>query len=182
VRDAEVKHLIVYAFSTENWGREPTEVAYLMELIHQAIKKDFKKLGEEGVRVRFAGQLERFSADLQQSMTNLEKETSKNSAITLWICLSYGGHAEIVNAARTLATAGTEITEESLGNNLWTAEMPDPDIIIRTGGEKRLSNFLTWKSVYSELFFTEVYWPDFNKKEFESILTEFALRERRRGK
>jgi len=182
VRDASIKHIIVYAFSTENWGREPSEVSYLMDLIHEAIKNEFKKLGEEGVRVRFTGQLARFSTDLQQAMTNLEKETEKNSGITLWICLSYGGRAEIVHAARTIAAAGTEITEESLGKNLWTAEMPDPDIIIRTGGEKRLSGFLTWQSVYSELFFTDTYWPDFNKEEFETILAEYDSRERRRGK
>ena len=181
VRDSDIKHLIVYAFSTENWNRDKDEVSYLMDLFREAIKKEMNELGKENVRVRFVGQRERFSEDLQQSMDEIEKETIKNEAITLWVCLSYGGRAEIVVAANSVAKSDL-ITEELLAKNLWTAEMPDPDIIIRTGGEKRLSNFLLWQSAYSELFFTDTLCPDFNKEEFDSILAEFALRERRRGK
>ena len=181
IRDCGVKHLIVYAFSTENWNREPAEVSYLMDLFRESIEKEMKELGKEGVRIRFAGQRERFSPELQQSMDTVEEETAENDAITLWICLSYGGRAEIV-AAASAAASGGDITEETVSKNLWTAGMPDPDIIIRTSGEKRLSGFLTWQSVYSELFFIDTFWPDFNKEVFDSILAEFALRERRRGK
>src|SRR3989344_5640694 len=180
VRNSDIKHLIVYAFSTENWNRDKDEVSYLMDLFRESIQKEMKELRKENVRVRFVGQRERFSEDLQQSMDEIEKETIKNEAITLWVCLSYGGRAEIVVAANSVAKSDL-INEELLAKNLWTAEMPDPDIIIRTG-EKRLSNFLLWQSAYSELFFTDTLCPDFNKEEFDSILAEFALRERRRGK
>lgn len=182
MRSHGVRHLAVYAFSTENWNREPAEVSYLMDLFSELIQKEMRELGKEGVRIRFAGQRERFSASLQQAMDDIEKETLQNDAITLWVCLSYGGRAEIVAAARTLIASGEEITEESLSRHVWTTEMPDPDIIIRTGGEKRLSNFLPWQSIYSELFFTDTFWPDFSREEFDAILADFSTRERRRGK
>ena len=181
VRDRGIKHLVVYAFSTENWSRDTDEVSYLMGLFRELLHKEMSELGKEGVRIRFAGQRERFSASLQQAMNDTEEETLQNDAITLWCCLSYGGRAEIVAASRDAAEGG-EITEDSLARHLWTADMPDPDIIIRTGGEKRLSGFLTWQSVYSELFFSDTLWPDFEKEEFDAILEEFAQRERRRGK
>jgi undecaprenyl diphosphate synthase len=153
-----------------------------MDLFRETIQKEMNELGKENVRIRFVGQRERFSDDLQKSMEEIEKETEKNDAITLWVCLSYGGRAEIIAAANAAASKSDLITEELLAKNLWTSEMPDPDIIIRTGGEKRLSNFLLWQSAYSELFFTDTLCPDFNKEEFDSILEEFASRERRRGK
>lgn len=181
IRDRGVKHLAVYAFSTENWNREPAEITYLMDLFRTFVRKEAKELGKEGVRIRVIGQRERFAKDLQELMDSTEKETSQNDAITLWVCLSYGGRAEIVAAANA-AAKGEEITEETLAHNLWTAEMPDPDIIIRTSGENRLSGFLTWHSVYSELFFVDTFWPDFSEKEFDDILAEFATRERRNGK
>lgn len=182
VRESGVRHLIVYAFSTENWNRKEEEVAYLMDLFRESMQKQMRTLGKEGVRVRFVGQRDRFSADLQKAMSDTEEETSQNDALTLWVCLSYGGRAEIAAAARAAAGAGEEITEESLARHLWTAGMPDPDIIIRTGGEQRLSGFLTWQSVYSELFFVDAFWPDFDEKTFDAVLAEFATRERRRGK
>lgn len=181
VRDSSIKHLVVYAFSTENWNRDKDEVSYLMDLFREAINKEMMELGKENVRVRFIGQRDRFSDDLRHAMADIEDKTSTNDAITLWVCLSYGGRAEIVAAAKAAAEAG-EVTEETLMQNLWTTGMPDPDIIIRTGGEKRLSNFLPWQAVYSELFFIETLCPDFDKEEFDSILAEFATRERRRGK
>jgi len=181
-RSRNIKHLAVYAFSTENWNRDPAEVSYLMDLFRESIKKEMSELGKEGVRIRFAGQNGRFSTDLQRAMDEIEKETVQHDAITLWICLSYGGRAEIVEAARSVVASGEEITEETLSRNTWTAEMPDPDIVIRTGGEKRLSNFLPWQSIYSELFFSDTLWPDFTNEEFDAILAEFAARERRRGK
>ena len=182
VRERGAAHLIVYAFSTENWNRDKDEVSYLMNLFHESIQKQMKKLGEEGVRVRFVGQRERFSADLQQAMSDTEKETVQNNSFTLWVCLSYGGRAEIVAAARAVAASGADITEDSFAHHLWTAGMPDPDLVIRTSGEKRLSGFLPWQSTYSELFFTDTLWPDFSREEFDAILAEFAQRERRRGK
>lgn len=181
VRDKGIKNLAVYMFSTENWNREPTEVSYLMDLFRESIKKEKEEWIKEGVKVRFAGQRERFSKDLQEAMDKAEKETAGNTRITLWAGLSYGGRAEIVRAANVSAKEG-EITEESLSKNLWTAGMPDPEIIIRTGGEKRLSGFLTWQSVYSELFFIDEPWPDFNEKILDSILDEYFTRERRLGK
>lgn len=181
IRDRGTKHLVVYMFSTENWNREPAEVTYLMGLFRSSIQTEMRALGEEGVRIRFAGQRERFSQDLQEAMDTTEKETAHNTAMTLWCCLSYGGRSEIVAAANAAAKEG-EVTEASLAKHLWTAGMPDPDIIIRTGGNQRLSNFLPWQSIYSELFFTETHWPDFSEKEFDAILAEFAERERRHGK
>lgn len=182
VQKKGVKHLAVYMFSTENWNREAAEVSYLMDLFRESIRTQMKELGDENIRIRFAGQRERFSADLQEAMRDVESDTAQNSGITLWCCLSYGGRAEIAAAARAAQAKGEEITEESIARNLWTDGMPDPDIIIRTSGEQRLSGFLTWQSVYSELFFTETKWPDFSEEEFDAILAEFAERERRHGK
>lgn len=181
VRARGIKHLAAYMFSTENWNREQEEVSYLMDLFRESIKKEMDELGKEGVRIRFVGQRMRFSPDLQQAMDVAEKATVKNDVITLWCCLSYGGRAEIVAAANGASRNG-EVTEETLTQSLWTDGMPEPDIIIRTGGEKRLSGFLTWQSVYSELFFTDTLWPDFTKEEFDAILAEFSTRERRNGK
>ena len=180
-RDRGIKHIVVYAFSTENWGREAEEVSYLMNLFHEALNKEMKELGKEGVRARFVGQRERFAENLQKEMAIIENETAGNNAITLWCGLSYGGRAEIVEAAKAAAKVG-EVTEESLASRLWTAGMPEPDLIIRTGGEKRLSGFLPWQTIYSELFFSDTLWPDFSAEEFDAILAEFVTRERRRGK
>lgn len=177
-----IKHLAVFMFSTENWNREAGEVAYLMDLFRESIQKEMKELQEENVQIRFAGQRERFAHDLQEAMDTIERDTAHNTGITLWACLSYGGRAEIVHAANEAVKAGLPITEESLAAHLWTAGMPDPDIIIRTSGEERLSGFLTWQSVYSELFFTNTKWPDFSEQEFDALLAEYADRERRHGK
>ncbi len=177
-----VKHLTVYMFSTENWNRSEEEVSYLMDLFREAAKGQLQELLKENIRVRFIGQRERFAPDLQELMHTIETDSAKKDGMTAWIGLSYGGRAEIIAAARELAATGKEITEESLRAHMWSAEMPDPDIIIRTGGEKRLSNFLPWQSVYSELFFSDTYWPDFTPEEFDAMLAEFATRERRNGK
>ncbi|KND46715.1 MAG: Undecaprenyl diphosphate synthase [Parcubacteria bacterium C7867-006] len=182
VRDAGVKHLVVYMFSTENWGREPLEVSYLLDLFRSSIKNEISELGKEGVRIRFVGQRERFSKDLQEAMESTEKDTENNSGITLWACMSYGGRAEITQAVKSLINSGEEITEENISKNLWTSGMPDPDIIIRTSGQMRLSGFLAWQSIYSELFFIKTLWPDFSKEEFEKILTEYNDREIKLGK
>jgi undecaprenyl diphosphate synthase len=176
-----VRHLIVYAFSTENWNRSGEEVSYLMELFESAARERLTKLSEEGVALRFVGQTDRFSASLQKAMREAQEQSPAHPSITLWVCISYGGRAEIVHAAAELSRTNQEITEESLAAALWTAGMPDPDLIIRTGGVQRLSNFLPWQSVYSELFFLTTYWPDFTKEDLERVLDEYAVRERRIG-
>ncbi len=181
-RDLGIEHVALYAFSTENWKRRSEEVSYLMELFEEAIRDRFSRLTNEGIRVRFVGQLDRFSEKLQRLMCDVEAKSPAAPRMTLWVCLSYGGQAEIVAAARALVGAGEDITEASLAAHLWTADMPDPDLIIRTSGEHRLSNFLLWKSAYSELFFPDVYWPAFTKADLEKILEEYAGRERRLGK
>ena len=181
VRDAGVEHLVVYAFSTENWSRPQQEVSHLMGLILQVAREQIHRLIEQKVRVQFIGQRERLSADVRAAVEQIEGD-SKDGNFTLWVCLSYGGRAEIVEAARRLQQSGEEITEESFAKNLWSAGMPDPDIIIRTGAAERLSNFLLWQSAYSELFFTDTLWPDFSEAELKSILSEYGSRERRRGK
>lgn len=181
-RDLGIKHLVVYAFSTENWKRTTEEVSYLMKIFEEMARKSMARLAEENVKVRFIGQRERFSENLQQAMNEAEEKSPKDPAITLWVCMSYGGRAEIAHAAKELAQKEIEITEETLAQHLWTVGMPDPDLIIRTSGEHRTSNFLLWQSAYSELFFPKVYWPAFSKTDLELILQEYAGRERRLGK
>src|SRR3989344_115169 len=181
-RDRGVKHLVVFMFSTENWNRNEEEVAYLMDLFREAGKKQLQELLDENIRVRFVGQRERFAPDLQELIQKVESESASKDAMTAWICLSYGGRAEILHAAAELQKSGEAVTEESFAKHLWTAGMPDPDIIIRTSGEQRLSGFLPWQGVYSELFFTSTYWPAFSEVEFDAILAEYAQRERRHGK
>ncbi|HVV38750.1 MAG TPA: polyprenyl diphosphate synthase [Candidatus Paceibacterota bacterium] len=181
VREAGVQHLVVYAFSTENWSRSQEEVSHLMGLILQAAKEQMHRLIEEKVRVRFIGQRDRLSPEVRAAIEQMEEESMRGD-FTLWVCLSYGGRAEIVEAARAMQKSGEEITEESLRHNFWSTEMPDPDIIIRTGSAERLSNFLLWQAAYAELFFTDTLWPDFSEAELGRILQEYATRERRHGK
>ena len=180
-KEAGVKHLVVYAFSTENWKRSQEEVSHLMGLILTAAKQHLKRLVEEKVQVKIIGQRERLAPDVRETIEEIEKE-SQNGVFTLWVCLSYGGRAEILEAARAMQKNGEEVTEESFAKHLWSAGMPDPDIIIRTGGVERLSNFLSWQSVYSELFFIDTLWPDFSEAELGRILSEYGTRERRMGR
>jgi len=183
-REAGIPHIVAYAFSTENWQRSEEEVGYLMKLFRSILEKETDKMIEERVRVRFVGDRSRFTGDLQKMMEKMEATTADAKYdVTLHLLMSYGGRAEIVAAANTLAgEEATVVSEEAFANNLWSYPMPDPDLILRTGGEKRLSGFLPWQSVYSELFFVDTFWPAFTKEEFDSILAEFAQRERRRGK
>lgn len=176
--------VVLYAFSTENWNRTSEEVNYLMELFGKVMMEDFIELSREGIHVRFIGDLARLPEKLRISARKLEDESAETSAgKTLVVALSYGGRAEIVAAANALLEEEATIADESaLAQNLWSYPMPDPDLVIRTGGEKRLSGFLPWQTVYSELFFVDTFWPAFTKEEFDSILAEFAQRERRRGK
>lgn len=182
VKDRGIPHLALYAFSTENWNRSPEEVAYLMQLFSGAVDEWFKTLHKEGVCFRILGNRASLPEDLQARIQKLEDASSHEKDITVWMCLSYGGRAEIVAAVKELAESKENITEESLRAHLWSADMPDPDIIIRTGGERRLSNFLLWQSAYSELFFIDPYWPEFTESDLDQVLDEYTQRERRRGK
>lgn len=180
-REAGIPHVVAYAFSTENWQRSAEEVGFMMKLFRSILENETQKMVDERIRVRFIGDRARFDNDLQKMMEKLEAETAKAYDVTLHLLMSYGGRAEIVAAARSAAAQGGEITEDTFAHQLWTAEMPDPDLVIRTGGQMRLSNFLPWQSVYSELFFSDSFWPDFSKEEFERILTEYRARTRNFG-
>jgi undecaprenyl diphosphate synthase len=181
-RDAGIPHVVAYAFSTENWQRSEDEVGYLMKLFRSVLESETKKMIEERVRVLFVGDRSRFTEGMQKMMEDMEKTTAMTYDITLHLLMSYGGRAEILAAVNALTGEETPVTEDSFAQKLWSHPMPDPDLIIRTGGEKRLSGFLPWQSVYSELFFSDSLWPDFTEEEFKAILAEFATRERRRGK
>jgi len=179
-----IKYMTFWAFSTENWQRSTEEVGYLMQIFRFVLENEINKMIEDRVCVRFVGDISRFSEDIQKMMAHAENESSVGEYdSTLYLAMSYGGRAEIVAATNSLLKEGKRsVSEEEFSRMLWTKNMPDPDLIIRTGGEMRLSNFLPWQSVYSELFFVDTKWPEFTKEEFETILTEFSMRERRRGK
>jgi undecaprenyl diphosphate synthase len=186
VRDAGIAHAVYYAFSTENWRRSDEEVGYLMKLFREWLQKLEQELGEtadkRSIKIRIVGRREDFTADLQQQMERLEEMNREEEiTTTIWIALSYGGRAEIVAAVNEAVARGDVVNEESFERLLWTAEMPDPDLIVRTGGDHRLSNFMTWKSVYSELLFIDKYWPALTKDDFDGILMQYGIRERRKG-
>lgn len=186
-RDSGIPHVVIYAFSTENWQRSEKEVGYLITLFRFILENETKKMIDERVRVRFIGDISRFSEDVRKLMERMEKATEASYDITLHLAMSYGGRTEIITAVNLLlaedrTSAELPITEEIFTKKLWSRDMPDPDLIIRTGGERRLSNFLPWQSIYSELFFIDTKWPAFTKEEFIAILAEFSMRERRRGK
>jgi undecaprenyl diphosphate synthase len=179
--DLGVQSLAVYAFSTENWTRPPDEVDALMELFPETIDRELRDLADEGVRTRFIGRRDRASEELQRKMAELEAETADKTRFQLWIAFDYGGRAEIVEAARRAAAAGVELDERTFASFLYAPEMPDPDLVIRTSGEQRISNFLLWQSAYAELVFVDTLWPDFGKDELRSALEEYASRRRRFG-
>ena len=186
-KELGVNTVYLYAFSTENWNRQPEEVNYLMELFKRAFGQDAKDLIKEKIRVKFAGQIERFSSILRNSIKLLEGTTKNFTGPTLVICLSYGGRAELLEAVKKIARDKTpaqiaKFTEEDISRYLWTAGLPDPQLVIRTSGEIRTSNFLPWQTAYSEWYFTKTYWPAFTKKEFEKALKNFSEREVRRGR
>jgi undecaprenyl diphosphate synthase len=181
-----IPNVIVYAFSTENWNRTEKEVNYLMGIFSDFISKKSAELKKENIKIKFVGQLDRLAPDLQEGIKQLEKETNEGSN-TLCVAVSYGGRAEILQATKIIARHNKieeieSMQEEDFAKYLWTKDLSDPDIIIRTGSEKRLSNFLLWQSVYSELFFSKTYWPAFTETEFADIIKEYSERQRRRGK
>jgi undecaprenyl diphosphate synthase len=175
--DLGVRELTVYSFSTENWSRPIEEVAALMEMFSERILSETPELHEEGVRMRFIGRRSGVAPELLEQMRWAEETTDRNDRITLFVAFNYGGRAEIVDAARSF----TGTSEEEFRAHLYAPEMHDPDLIIRTSGEQRLSNYLLWQSAYSELHFTDVLWPDFGRADFEFALAEFEARRRRFG-
>jgi undecaprenyl diphosphate synthase len=179
--DLGVESLAVYAFSTENWSRPPEEVDALMELFPETIDRELRDLAEQGVRTRFIGRRDRASGALRSKMEELEAETSDKTRLQLWIAFDYGGRSEIVDAARRAADAGVDLDEEAFASFLYAPEMPDPDLLIRTSGELRISNFLLWQLAYAELVFVDTLWPDFGHAELEQALAAYAQRRRRFG-
>jgi undecaprenyl diphosphate synthase len=175
--DLGIRELTVYSFSTENWSRPAAEVAGLMALFSERILAETPELSAEGVRMRFIGRRTGVDARLLEQIDWAERTTAANTRITFYVAFNYGGRAEIVDAAR----AFTGTTEEEFRAHLYAPEMHDPDLIIRTSGERRLSNYLLWQSAYSELVFTETLWPDFSRADFEAALAEFDARRRHFG-
>jgi undecaprenyl diphosphate synthase len=181
--------LTVFAFSSENWSRPDQEVSSLMSLFLTTLNSELNKLHEQGIRIRFIGDRSRFAENLQQSISTAEQKTAANTRLTLNIAANYGGRWDIVNAVRSLSNrlvngeiAADQITEESFSRELCLVDLPEPDLFIRTGGEQRISNFLLWQIAYTELFFTDTLWPEFNDAAFEQALDWYATRQRRYGK
>jgi len=181
-----IKILTVFAFSTENWNRSKTEINFLIKLFLSLFsKKDIQELQDREVKLNIIGQKERFSALLQKKMKKAEEQTKNNENFILNIALSYGGRADIVEATKKILKKGLsseEIDESLFSQYLWTKGLQDPDLIIRTGGEKRISNFLIWQGAYSELYFSDTLWPDFNKEELDKIFEDYATRKRNFGR
>ena len=183
-----IRYLTVYAFSTENWSRPDSEVKALMNLLRTYMKTSLAKCAKNNVRIRVIGDKSKLDRDLQASIANLEKETASNTGIGFQIAINYGSRDEMVRAMRAAAQkvqsgelSPEDITESLISDNLDTGGIPDPDLLIRTGGEQRISNFLLWQTAYSELYFCDVAWPDFNKAELEKAVDSFNNRERRYG-
>lgn len=182
--DLGIKIITVYAFSTENWKRSQDEVDYLMSLFKLLVKKEAKELHKKNIKLKILGDISAFDDELQKGIKNAEKLTKDNSKGLINICLNYGGRLEILRAVKNIINdkiPSNKIDEKSFSDYLYTAGIDDPDLIIRTSGEKRLSGFLTWQSVYSELYFPEVCWPDFDCKELDKAIDEFNKRQRRFG-
>ncbi len=188
VLERGIPYLTVYAFSSENWNRPSVEVKQLLDLFMKALTRDIRELDEHGVRVCFIGDREAFSRPLRDGMRRAERRTAANVKLRLNVAVNYGGRADLTRAARQLADkvqrgelTPEQINQEAFGRELFMSDIPEPDLLIRTGGEQRLSNFLLWQLAYTELFFSDVLWPDFNADHVTQALTDFASRERRFG-
>ena len=179
--DLGVESLAVYAFSTENWTRPLEEVALLMEIFTETIERELPDLVRQGVRTRFIGRRDRAPDELRERMAALEGETEGNRRLNLWIAFDYGGRAEIVAAANRAVAGGSEVDEETFASYLIAPEMPDPDLLIRTSGEQRVSNFLLWQLAYAELVFVDTLWPDFGEEQLRAALDDYASLRRRFG-
>jgi undecaprenyl diphosphate synthase len=182
--DLGIESLAVYAFSTENWSRSADEVTALMDTFGETIDRELEDLAAQGVRCRFLGRRDRAPEWLRTKMAELEEATGEKSKLQLWIAFDYGGRAELVDAARRLVESGSDpedVDEAALAACLYEPEMPDPDLVIRTSGERRISNFLLWQSAYAEFVFTDTLWPDFGPEELRGAIEEYARRRRRFG-
>jgi undecaprenyl diphosphate synthase len=187
-RDLGISYLTLYAFSSENWKRPPTEVGDLMELLCLYLEKEVAELNRNDVRVRVIGDRSRLPENVRALISNAEVHTRHNQALTMILAVNYGGRSEIVNAVHAIAEAvqagrlaPAEITEDLFASYLDTGDIPDPDLLIRTSGERRMSNFLSWQSVYTELVFMDTLWPDFSRENLLAALDEYYRRERRYG-
>ena len=179
-----IPYLTIYAFSTENWGRPPEEVKGLLFILDEVLDRELAELHKQGVRLWHIGRLEGIAPSTQKKVRDAIEMTKNNTRLTLNVAFNYGGRAEIVHALQQMLADGVtagQITEELIGRYLYTAGQPDPDLIIRTAGELRVSNFLLWQGAYAEYYAADVYWPDFDKEEFRRALEHFASRERRFG-
>ncbi len=177
-----VRVLTVFAFSSENWNRPPEEVSSLMELLAMALGREVPQLKREGVQLHFIGERRALSEKVRAGLAQAEADTASNQRLVFNVCFNYGGRWDIAQAAARLAAAGQPITEQSLDRALGLAHVPDPDLVIRTGGERRLSNFLLWQAAYSELYFTDKLWPEFDAAALDAALADYAARERRFGR
>ena len=183
--DHGVKYLTLFAFSTENWERPDDEVGFLISLMGEAVRQETQPLHDQGVRIRHIGRLDRLSDGLQDAIRESMELTKDNEGITLNLAYDYGGRAEIIEAVRAMVADGLrpdDITEDALQHHLYTAGLPDPDLIIRTAGEMRISNFLIWQSAYAEYYATDVHWPDFDEHQVAKALETYGGRKRRYGR
>lgn len=183
--DFGIKYLTLYAFSTENWNRKQEEVDFLMELLATTLKSELKELNENNVKMNFIGNLTQLNQSLQNILAESREVTKNNTGVTLTVAINYGSRDEITSAIKNIIKDNKkedEITPELISNYLYTSDIPDPDFLIRTSGEKRISNYLLWQIAYSEIYVTDTYWPEFNKEELAKAIVEFGLRQRRYGK
>jgi undecaprenyl diphosphate synthase len=177
-----IKYLTLYTFSTENWNRPKKEIDYLFYLFKFFYKKKFNKINKNNIRIKFIGDLRNISKDLKKIIKNIQEKTKKNSTITVIFAFNYGAKSELINAFKIILKNKKKIiNEELVSNNLYTKNIPNPDLLIRTGGEKRLSNFLLWQLSYAELFFIDKYWPDFSFLDLKKILKAFSVIKRKFG-
>lgn len=183
--DFSIKYLTVYAFSTENWSRKKEEVEFLMNLVAVTLTNELAEMHKENVQIHFIGDLTKLSDKLQKILANAVETTKNNTGVVLQIALNYGSRDEIVHAVQKIVESGVksdEIDEQLISENLYTAGVPDPDILIRTGGEQRISNYLLWQIAYSEIIIRSEFWPDFDKNSLKDSILEFGKRQRRYGK
>lgn len=181
--DFGIKYLTVYAFSTENWNRKPEEVNFLMDLLAQTLKNELKEMDENNVVISFIGDTTKLSGKLQKILANAVETTKNNTGVNLQIAFNYGSRDEIVHAVKNIIDEGiTDITEETISKHLYTKNIPDPDLLIRTGGEMRISNYLLWQIAYSEFIVVPEFWPEFDKEKLTECVLEYKRRNRRFGK
>ncbi len=182
--DIGIKTVSAYVFSTENWNRSEREVGYLMKLLKRALVEQLKELGSKNIRIKVLGLKTKLDPEIKKLINNAEKQTTKNTKGTINLCLNYGGRVEIVEAVKKIVKEkipANKISEKVIAKHLWTTDQPDPDIVIRTSGEMRLSGFLPWQSVYSEFYFPKKMWPEFGKNDLNKILADYSKRHRRFG-